>query len=49
MDSGRILAQSEVPVHSDDTESDLQERIKKVEHILYPEVLDRLSVGGYSV
>ena len=49
VDSGMILAQSEVPVHSDDTESDLQERIKKVEHLLYPEVLDRLSIGGYSV
>ena len=49
VDSGMILAQSEVPVHPEDTESDLQERIKKVEHVLYPEVLDRLSVGGYSV
>ena len=48
VDSGMILAQSEVPVHPEDTESDLQERIKKVEHVLYPEVLDRLSVGGYS-
>ena len=44
VDSGMILAQSEVPVHPEDTESDLQERIKKVEHVLYPEVLDRLSV-----
>ena len=49
VDSGMILAQSEVPVHPEDTESDLQERIKKVEHVLYPEVLDRLSVGGYSI
>ena len=49
VDSGMILAQSEVPVHPEDTESDLQERIKKVEHLLYPEVLDRLSVRGYSV
>ena len=45
VDSGMILAQSEVPVHPEDTESDLQERIKKVEHVLYPEVLERLSVG----
>ena len=49
VDSGMILAQSEVPVHPEDTESDLQERIKKVEHLLYTEVIDRLSVGGYSV
>ena len=43
-----ILAQSEVQILADDTESDLQERIKKVEHVLYPEVLDRLAVGEYS-
>ena len=48
VDSGMILAQSEVPILADDTESDLQERIKKVEHVLYPEVLDRLAVGVYS-
>ena len=48
VDSGMILAQSEVPILVDDTESDLQERIKKVEHVLYPEVLDRLAVGEYS-
>ena len=48
VDSGMILAQSEVSILADDTESDLQERIKKVEHVLYPEVLDRLAVGEYS-
>ena len=48
VDSGMILAQSEVPILADDTESDLQERIKEVEHVLYPEVLDRLAVGEYS-
>ena len=48
VDSGMILAQSEVPILADDTEPDLQERIKKVEHVLYPEVLDRLAVGEYS-
>lgn len=49
VDSGVILAQREVEVLSSDSVSDLQERIKKVEHVLYPEVLDRLAVGGYSV
>ena len=48
VDSGMILAQSQVPILADDTEPDLQERIKKVEHVLYPEVLDRLAVGEYS-
>ena len=47
-DSGMMLAQSQVPILADDTEPDLQERIKKVEHVLYPEVLDRLAVGEYS-
>ena len=49
VDSGMILAQSEVPIHPEDTESDLQERIKKVEHVLYPEVLDKLSAGGFLI
>jgi len=49
VDSGIILAQHEVPVLEADTESDLQERIKKVEHTLYPEVLDKLASGEYSV
>ncbi len=48
VDSGRILEQREVPVLRGDTEADLQERIKKVEHELYPLALDRLSTGGYS-
>ena len=43
-----ILAQSQVPILADDTEPVLQERIKKVEHVLYPVVLDRLAVGEYS-
>lgn len=49
VDSGFILAQREVKVRPDDSESDLQERIKKVEHVLYPQVLDRLAAGGFSI
>tara|TARA_Y100001970_G_scaffold212330_1_gene259302 strand:+ start:15766 stop:16401 length:636 start_codon:yes stop_codon:yes gene_type:complete len=49
VDSGMILAQREVPVLAEDTEFDLQERIKKVEHSLYPEVLDKIAAGEYSV
>ena len=40
MDSGRIIAQRSVPVFQGDTEESLQERVKKVEHLLYPEVID---------
>jgi phosphoribosylglycinamide formyltransferase-1 len=49
VDSGYILAQREVSIQSEDTLSDLQERIKRVEHVLYPEVLDRLAAGDFSV
>ena len=48
VDSGRILEQREVPVLRNDTEADLQDRVKAVEHKLYPLALDRLSTGGYS-
>jgi len=43
VDSGPILAQEAVPVHDDDTEATLHERIKEVERRLYPEVIERLA------
>ena len=49
VDSGPILAQREVPVMPDDDESSLQERVKLVEHVLYPEVLDSLCTGQISL
>jgi phosphoribosylglycinamide formyltransferase 1 len=42
VDEGPILAQEEVPVLEDDTVETLHERIKLVEHRIYPEVLRRL-------
>jgi phosphoribosylglycinamide formyltransferase-1 len=39
MDDGPILAQEAVPVHPDDTEATLHERIKAVERALYPRVV----------
>jgi phosphoribosylglycinamide formyltransferase-1 len=39
MDAGPILAQRAVPVHPDDTEETLHERIKVVERELYPETV----------
>jgi phosphoribosylglycinamide formyltransferase 1 len=42
VDAGPILAQEAVPVLDDDTEATLHDRIKAVEHRLYPEVLNRL-------
>jgi len=49
VDSGPILAQMEVEVRPDDDEGDLQERVKGVEHVLYPDVLDRLCSGLISL
>jgi len=41
VDSGPILAQEAVPVLDDDTAETLHERIKEVEHRLYPETIRR--------
>ena len=49
VDSGPILAQREVPVMPDDDEDSLQERVKLVEHVLYPEVIDLLCTGQISL
>jgi phosphoribosylglycinamide formyltransferase-1 len=43
VDDGPILAQEAVPVHDDDTEATLHERIKTIERALYPDVVERLA------
>ena len=43
MDTGPIIAQSEVPVLPDDTAESLHARIQVAEHALYPAVLARLA------
>ena len=45
MDTGPIIAQSKVPVFTSDTLETLQERVKNVEHILYPKVINDFSEG----
>tara|TARA_B100001113_G_C20971334_1_gene561946 strand:- start:220 stop:870 length:651 start_codon:yes stop_codon:yes gene_type:complete len=45
MDTGAIIEQSEVPVYAHDTLENLQERVKKVEHRLYPKIIDLFSEG----
>ena len=39
LDSGGIIAQAGFPVRPDDTEQSLRERVRAVEHTLYPEAL----------
>ncbi len=45
VDSGPILAQEAVPVLPDDTVESLHERIKEVEHRLYPDTIRRYAEG----
>ncbi|HOK15490.1 MAG TPA: phosphoribosylglycinamide formyltransferase [Candidatus Kapabacteria bacterium] len=44
-DRGRILMQMEVEVLPDDTPESLAEKVLKIEHKLYPEVLKKISLG----
>lgn len=45
MDTGPIIAQSQVPVFADDDESSLAERVKVEEHRLYPQVISKIAQG----
>ena len=47
VDTGAIIAQSEVPVHKSDTIEILQERVKTVEHQLYPQVISDFAAGRF--
>ena len=47
VDTGMILEQREVEILSEETIQTLQNKIKKIEHELYPRVLDSLSEGLY--
>ena len=49
MDSGMIISQREVPVHEGDDENSLQERVKEIEHLLYPEVIDAFAEGRLDI
>jgi phosphoribosylglycinamide formyltransferase 1 len=46
-DSGTILAQWPVPVLADDTVQTLAGRVLKVEHVLYPRVIDAVASGRW--
>ena len=46
-DNGAILAQWPVPVLADDTVQSLASRVLKVEHVLYPRVIDAVASGRW--
>jgi phosphoribosylglycinamide formyltransferase-1 len=45
MDTGEILAQSEVPIFEEDTDETLHARIQVAEHALYPAVIARIAAA----
>jgi phosphoribosylglycinamide formyltransferase-1 len=54
VDTGPVIIQSVVPVHDDDTEETLAERILKEEHKIYPQAIQlfadgRLEINGRKV
>ena len=49
LDSGPIVAQDAVRVSPDDTEDTLAARILEIEHRIYPEAVDIVSRGAYSI
>ena len=48
MDTGEIIAQYEVAVAPEDTEASLSEKVKQLEHKLYPMVIDAIASGDFS-
>lgn len=49
IDSGPIIIQAAVPVHPDDTEETLSERILKLEHKIFPEAIRLFAEGRLKV
>lgn len=49
VDTGAIVAQAAVPVHDDDTEASLHERIKQAERAMLAESVGRIAREGFTV
>lgn len=48
LDSGAVIAQGRVPVFNEDTEDKLQQRVHRIEHVVYPAVVKWFSEGRLS-
>jgi phosphoribosylglycinamide formyltransferase-1 len=49
IDAGPIVAQAAVPVHDDDTAESLAQRILLAEHRIFPEAINRVASGAWSL
>ena len=49
LDAGPIIMQAPVPVLEEDTADSLADRILKVEHEIYPQAIQRILDGGWTV
>ena len=45
LDSGAAILQGQVPVLDDDDESSLQQRVHRIEHVIYPNVIEWFAKG----
>jgi len=45
LDAGPVIAQAVVPVHADDTPARLEDRVRAMEHRLYPRVVQWIAAG----
>jgi phosphoribosylglycinamide formyltransferase 1 len=49
IDTGPIILQAAVPVYDDDDEESLLEKIHKEEHRVYPEAIDLIACGNFTI
>ena len=49
VDTGPIILQTAVPVYDDDDEESLLEKIHKEEHRIYPEAIDLIACGKFTI
>ena len=48
VDTCQILAEKQLEIHTEDDEDSLSERVKVLEHQLYPEVIDSIAAVGWN-